>query len=198
MIRMDFLKIRLARMVRSALTPAMIALLLASTTLNVVQAKRLGLFAPAQTVQPEPGTMAPSIFGKTLDGRPVEITFNEEPTILYYFSPTCAWCERNWINIKALQAGTEGNYRFIGLSTTPDVKKYMQDHGLSFEVYSDLSPQSKSAFHFGGTPQTVVVGADGIVQYTWMGAYGARQQSIVERAFDIILPGLPKPEAGTR
>jgi len=198
MSRIDFVKTQLNRMVRNGLTPAMITLLLASTALNVVQAKRLGLFAAAPTVHPEPGTPAHPILGKTLDGRPAEITFGEEPTILYYFSPQCTWCEANWLNIKALQAGTEGKYRFIGLSTTPDIKSFMQNHGLSFEVYSNLTPETLSAFSFGGTPHTVVVGEDGRVQYTWMGAYNRRQQPVVERAFDIILPGLPKPEAHTR
>jgi peroxiredoxin len=186
------------RIARGGLSPAVFSLLLASTTLNVVQASKLGLFTQPAVVQPEPGTRAATVVGETIDGRPVEIAFGEEPTILYYFSPACGWCERNWLNIKALQASTEGRYRFIGLSTTPDVKKFMQDHGLLFDVYSNLSADTVRAFHFGGTPQTVVVGSDGRVQYTWMGAYGKGQQRAVERALDIILPGLSSPETTTR
>jgi peroxiredoxin len=180
--------------VRGALTPATIALLLASTTLNVVQAKRLGMFAGAAVAQPELGTVAQVISAKTLEGRPVEIALQETPTILYYFSPTCGWCERNWLNVKALIAGTEGKYRFIGLSTSRDIKAFMDNHELAFEVYSDLSPETTKAYHFLGTPHTVVVGADGRVQQSWIGAYNGNQQRVVEHALDLILPGIPKPE----
>lgn len=190
-----FLSARLDRLFRGGLTPATIALLLASTTLNVVQAKKLGLLGGGSSAHSTIGMMAPAISARTLEGRPVEITFKDSPTILYYFSPSCSWCERNWLNVKALMASTEGRYRFIGLSGARDIKPFMDKHQLAFEVYTDLSEETMKAYQFSGTPHTVVVGANGQIQQSWIGAYNGPQQRVVERAFDIILPGVVKLEA---
>jgi hypothetical protein len=127
---------------------------------------------------------------KSLDGAPIDITFRDQPTILYYFSPSCGWCEKNWLNIKALVAATQGRYRFVGLSTTPDVLAYLEGHRLSFEVYTGMNLETARAYHFGGTPHTVVIGADGRVAHSWSGAYTGQQQGDVERAFGVVLPGI--------
>ncbi len=29
------------------------------------------------------------------------------PTVVYFFSPTCGWCERNWDNVLALSAASD-------------------------------------------------------------------------------------------
>jgi hypothetical protein len=178
---------------RSALLAGAAAtVLLASVTLNVVQASRIREYLGAREAQPRPGTIAPPLVVKSLAGQSVEVTFGEQPTILYYFSPSCGWCERNWLNIKTLIAGTEGRYRFIGLSTTGDITAYLAKRGLSFEVYTGLSLEAARAYHFGGTPHTVVVRADGRVERAWAGAFASVQQLEVERAFGIVLPGVQK------
>ena len=73
-------------------------------------------------------------------------TFSEDgtfdgvlPTVLYYFSPTCGWCERNWDNVRALSAAAPGRYRFIGLSSTPKIEQFMRDRQLDFEVYTEAA-----------------------------------------------------------
>ena len=44
----------------------------------------------------------------------------------------------------------------------------------------------------GGTPQTVVISREGIVEHVWAGAYGERVQREIEKTFGFALPGLPK------
>ena len=56
------------------------------------------------------------------------------PTILYHFSPSCSWCERNWENVRTLIRETRGRYRFVGISTTPVSAAFMHEHQLDFEV----------------------------------------------------------------
>jgi peroxiredoxin len=177
-------------------TVGVIAALMASVALNVVQAHRLGAFAPATGPQPEIGKPAPRLKVTSLDGRAAEIIFGKQPTILYYFSPHCPWCEKNWLNIRALMAATEGRYRFIGLSTTADVSPYLRDHRLSFDVYTGLNLETARQYHFGATPHTVVVGADGTVQFAWAGAYVGQQQHDVEHALGLTLPGVQSVSAG--
>jgi len=172
------------------LTTATLILLVASVGLNVVQARRLGAFTGPVGPLPPPGSIAPRLMLKSLDGRPVEINFDEQPTILYYFSPNCGWCEKNWLNVKALVAATEGRYRFVGLSTTGDIGAFVQEHRLSFEVYSGMSLETARQYHFGATPHTVVVNGDGQVEFALAGAYFGKALRDVERALGITLPGV--------
>jgi peroxiredoxin len=167
-----------------------LALLVVSVVLNLVQARRLDAFRdPAPELSP--GAAAPTLIVTTLDGRPTEIRFERQPTLLYYFSPKCPWCERNWTGVRALVAATSGHARFIGLSTVPDVSTYLASHHLSFEVYTGLSLDTVRAYHFAGTPETVVISADGRIEHVWSGAFAGRSAREIEHTFGLVLPKLP-------
>jgi peroxiredoxin len=172
-----------------------LVLLGGSVTLNLVQADRLRAEA-SPTAQPAAGTAMPALRVRSLDGQLVDITFRDRPVILYYFSPTCAWCERNWVNVKAIVAATEGKYRFIGLTSATSLGPFLRQRGLTFEVYTGLSPDAMRVYHFGGTPHTVLVSADGHVLHAWAGVYAGSQRADVERVFDVTLPGLSARSQG--
>jgi hypothetical protein len=190
---MSTLSLALARGWRSVSRFGVLVVLCSSVMLNMVQADRLRAVS-SPSAQPAVGTTMPAMHVTSVDGRPVEIAFREQPVILYYFSPTCAWCERNWVNIKALVAATEGRYRFIGLTSATNVGPFLRQRGLTFEVYTGVSPDAARVYHFGGTPHTVVVSADGRVLHAWAGLYGGTQQGEIERAFGVTLPG-PSPRS---
>lgn len=181
-----------SRHVSNAMTLATAILLVVSVTINVALARRLRAYGEPTSTQPAPGTFVPSLPVTTLKGRAAEIRFDRR-TILYYFSPVCGWCQKNWLNVKALIAGTQDRYRFVGLSTSADVAAYLVERGLTFEVYTGLNPEAARLLHFGGTPHTVVVGASGLVEQAWSGAYGDRQHHAIENALAVVLPGLKKP-----
>ena len=176
--------------VRSLVAFGTTVLLLVSVALNVALGRRLQAFMEPEDRSTLIGTAVPPLDVRTIDGHAVEIRFDERPTILYYFSPNCGWCERNWTNVQALIASVGQRYRFVGLSTVADVSPYMASHHLSFEVYSGLTLETARLYHLGGTPQTIVVAADGRIQYSWSGAYRSRRQHDVERAFGVVLPGI--------
>jgi peroxiredoxin len=165
-----------------------IVVLVSSVTLNVVQANKLrgpGVFTGLKA-----GQSAPTLHLQTLDGRPAELSFTGKATILYYFSPQCGWCERNWLNVKALMASTDGRYRFVGISTVPDVGNYLRERRLTMETYTGVSLENARIYGLGATPHTVVVSEDGRIQYNWPGAYAGKQQTRVEDAFGLVLPGV--------
>jgi peroxiredoxin len=166
----------------------MVVVLLSSVTLNVVQANRLR--GPGGFTGLKAGQAAPVLQLHTLDGRPAELSFTGRPTILYYFSPECGWCERNWLNVKALMAATDGKYRFVGISTVPGVGKYLQDRRLTMETYTGVSLEDARVYGLGATPHTVVISESGKIQYNWAGAYAGKQQTRVEGAFGLVLPGV--------
>jgi len=179
-------------LVRTGLSYLTLLLLVASASLNVLQANRLRAVEDGTRLALEPGTMAPVLEVTTLDGQPRTIDFSGRTTVLYYFSPECGWCEKNWLNVKALIAGTHNRVRFIGLSTTSQVEEYLAERRLGFEVYTGLDLETVRAYGFGGTPQTVVISPEGIVKHVWAGAYGDRVQREIEETFGFALPGLPK------
>jgi peroxiredoxin len=172
-----------------------LALLICSVGLNVLLSRRLVAFMQPEDSSPLIGSVAPAIAARTLRGQAVDVRFDGRPMILYYFSPNCGWCERNWTNVKALVAAVGDRYRFVGLSSVPDVSAYVARHEIPFEVYSGLTLESARMYHFGGTPQTVVVAADGRIAHAWSGAYRNQLQREVERALGIVLPGLSEPPA---
>ena len=174
---------------------APVVLLVVSVALNVVLSQRLAALQRPAVTTIEEGARVPALDVKTLSGDDVTISFGGElPTLFYYFSPTCSWCERNWENIRALTAAAPGKFRFVGLSPTDiDVEKVMREHDLDFEVYSSLSPDATRSYHFGATPSTVLVSPEGTVLRAWSGAFGPNSAPEIEQYFGVTLPGLDLP-----
>jgi peroxiredoxin len=169
---------------------ATLLLLFSSATLNVIQAVRSSERTRVHSAALKPGDVAPRFTVRTLDGRPMEIDPAVGPTVLYYFSPTCRWCDRNLLNLKALMAQTDGRYRFVGLSSSSNVANYLRDRRLVLDTFTSVSPEATSQYDLGGTPHTVVIGAGGRITHVWAGAFAGALQPAVERAFNITLPGL--------
>lgn len=170
-----------------------VAVLTLSVCLNVAQANKLGLFRNP-VILPAIGSAAPPVIAQSLTGVPIEIPMVGQSTILYYFSPQCAWCEKNWLNVKAVMAGTRSRYRFIGLSTSPDVTEFLEARQLRLDVYTRVSTETVRAYDLGATPRTVVIDAKGRITHVWAGAYTGKLQSDVEQALDVVLPGLVAPK----
>src|SRR5437016_5012179 len=133
-------------------------LLIVSVALNVVLSKRLmALQAVGASLQA--GERVPALEVKALDGRPAQISYDGAlPTLIYYFSPTCGWCERNWDNVRTLTAVAPHHFRVVGLSpTSKDVEKVMRQHDVNFEVFTTVSSEALRAYRLHGTPDTVLV-----------------------------------------
>ena len=77
----------------------------------------------------------------------------------------------------------------LGLSLSSDgLPKYISDTGLSFPVFADISIKTRSIYHLGGTPDTIVVSSDGKVIKHWQGAYVGSTKYEVESYFNVTLP----------
>jgi hypothetical protein len=159
------------RIARNIIRHLPLVVLALSLSVNLLIAKKL-LRAQESTASGLPaGTTARAFDAFSPTGDRVHITFPADvPTVLYHFSPTCSWCERNWSNISELATKTKGRYRVVGVSTTP----------------------VSSTFRLGGTPQTILVSADGRVLEDWPGAYVGVQAQELEAYFGLRLPGLRK------
>jgi hypothetical protein len=153
-----------------------------SLRLNLHSKSELGI---GDSVQP--------IIAHSMDGIPTTIALSDHtlPTILYVFSPQCMWCTRNFDNIKAIEKGVNGKYRFIGLSMSAvSLEQYITDNNLSFPVYKEPDRRSIIDFKLGGTPQMLVISKEGKVVKNWHGAYSGDQKKDVEGFFGVDLPGI--------
>ncbi len=131
------------------------------------------------------GETLPSITGVSVDGKPMTVSYNGQPrpTVLYVFSPTCTWCERNLENIRTLSKSAGDKYQFVGVSLPAAVKERTTPFNFPVVFANGQTP-------FRGTPQTLVVGADGKVLQSWKGAYAGSTKQQIESFFKTQLPGL--------
>jgi peroxiredoxin len=160
--------------------------------MNALQARKIQTLvettpSPASKV----GSLAPRLSGVGLDGLPRTVSFDDGlPTVLYFFSSTCSWCERNWANVQSLVRASTGRFRLVGVSRETDLREFTRTHDVGFDVVAGISDETVRAFGFGPTPHTVVVSSQGRISVEWTGAFEDKRRRAIESFFEIELPGL--------
>lgn len=168
-----------------------LGLLVCSVAVNVVQSREMRSLKQRDMPGVPAGTSLASVTGRSLDGQPVSLRLDSGvTTVLYYFSPACGWCERNWANFRHIQRSKAGQLRFVGIATGTVPPAYLNSRSVDLEVIQQLSGESIRALRLGGTPQTVVVSGSGKVVAYWTGAYIGGVASQVEEHFGVSLPGV--------
>lgn len=181
-----------SRFVSSA-RAALVAALLVSAGLNIVLASRA---VRQRAVIDELRAGRQQLVGRRIGPIPVvdlegrqsglEFTYGSRSTVVYVFEPGCGWCVRNREAIAALAGQAGESYRFVGLSLSDQgLGQYLADNPMPFEVYGGLDRETISSYELGGTPRTLVIGADGTVLRNWTGAYTGDVRSEIEAYFGI-------------
>jgi hypothetical protein len=148
----------------------------------------VGTFVANQKAQGRPdvpiGTTLKPIAGTIDGGHATTVSYGgDKPVVLYIFSSTCSWCERNLASISSLSEKAGSRYRFIGISLPSSGK----GHSASFNFPVVLTG---GGVPFRATPQTLVVDAGGRVVKSWMGAYTGNTKTEIEQFFSLKLPNL--------
>ncbi|MEO0250004.1 MAG: redoxin domain-containing protein [candidate division WOR-3 bacterium] len=176
----------------------LLMLLVGSLSFNVFQGWEVRRLKTTLGSQPNSvnlsiGASVPPIAVSRLNDVQETITYSgiSSPTVLYVFTPTCKWCDRNMGNIRTLASLRGNSYRFVGLSLSKEgLKEYLDAHKLNFPIYKNPSPESIRLLGLGTTPHTIIVSPEGKVLKNWLGAYSGSLQSEVEVYFGLRLPGL--------
>lgn len=169
----------------------LVILLIASVALNLSLSQELRASRRKSEAGPLAGTIVPAVRGVTKQGVVSTVQFDSNvPTVFYYFSAACGWCERNWANVEALLKQSRGRYRIVGVAASAEIPTALNGSRLSLPYLTSVDPDTLAAYGFRSTPQTVVVGQDGRVLKSWTGAYQGAQAQDVARYFDVKLPGL--------
>ena len=177
---------------RALLRETPVVLLGISLGFNAILVKQLRERpAPPARVQLAAGTPITPVEATTLDGQRAVIDYKgSKGTILYYFSPSCVWCARNWDNLRALSEGAGDRFRVVGLSNGAGTAQYVRQLGLPFATVTNVSATFLQKYRLVGTPRTLVVSPEGRILRDWSGAYSGRTQEEVETFFSVKLPGL--------
>jgi hypothetical protein len=178
------------------LFPACVALLVISIIINILQARSIwtsqeDLDSATGKAGVARGAQVPLEFGaRALDGKWVTIRFSSEPnpTVLYVLRPSCVWCRRNSESINALARQASSRFRIIGLSLSDDgLKSFVEDHHVTFPVYTGLSYDTIKSLGIVGTPETIVISPAATVLEAWTGAYVGAHRLLAEKVFSIRL-----------
>ncbi len=135
------------------------------------------------------GTQAPA-FEAYAAGKPIALTFTDstQDTLLYVYSPTCHWCERNKANIRAILK-SRPDLRIVGVSLGNTGSDPMAEQ-IGFETVVHPTAKTVAAYGLAATPSTVLVSHDGKVVQSWSGAYTGTLGSAVSKVLAVNLPGL--------
>jgi hypothetical protein len=173
---------------------AWIALLMLSISaaVNVLQAQRIRALEGRQASGISlVGRGLPELTGAAPTGTPRRIDLTgAQPTVLYYFSPSCGWCDRNWANLEAIAAGARGRYRVLAVTSNRGTSEYIRERRITLDVLEGLDENSRQAVGFSLSPHTIVVSADGQITHDWRGAYTPRIERQIEDVFGVLLPGV--------
>ena len=154
-----------------------------ATNVAVVGSVVLNQRAQGRPDVPVGATLKP-IAGTLANGSATSVSFGgSKPVVLYVFSPTCSWCERNLASISSLAERAGNRYRFVGISLPSSGKGHSPSFAFPVVLTSGAVP-------FRATPQTLVLDSGGRVVKSWMGAYIGNTKAEIEQYFSLELPNL--------
>ncbi len=136
------------------------------------------------------GAPAPAFEAIGGAGEPVHLTFSSDirDTLLYVYSPTCHWCERNKANIRAI-VKSRPDLRIVGVSLGKLEADPMAAQ-MGFDTIVHPLARTMTAYGLGATPSTILVSHDGKVVQSWSGAYTGALGGAVSKVLAVNLPGL--------
>jgi peroxiredoxin len=162
-----------------------------SVTLNGLQGMRILKIEDELSVKGPlaEGDRVPNLVGKDLVGKDQTIAFGGSPlpTLLYVFSPSCVWCERNAGSINSLAeklAGTKA--RVVGVSLASEgLQEFVDRHHIAFPVLTEIPSSLGEAYKLGPTPETIIVSPQGKVVMNWTGAFSGPAGPLIEKFFSL-------------
>lgn len=133
---------------------------------------------------PAKGNVMPPLLGTDWKGSPQAIVYGQDrrPTLVYTFSKECGYCQENWRAMRSLQALSPRWLRIIYIDTTRDLltPKYLVANGIGQSVLlTQLLEAAAYVYDARATPQLLLIGHDGRVQWSHVGELGRSDLSEV-------------------
>jgi cytochrome c biogenesis protein CcmG, thiol:disulfide interchange protein DsbE len=121
---------------------------------------------------------APSYSAVTLDGEPVSLEgLRGQPVLLNVWATWCAPCRVEVPELQALheQHGADG-LRVVGVTVDSraaldDIRRFMDEFGMTYDVWWDPDHGVLNAFGGTGVPLTVLIDGDGLIEWRHLGMF---------------------------
>lgn len=148
----------------------MVAMALLSKPAKTAEAGDVRSAIPVEVNYP-----APKLSLTDLEDKPVSLEDYRGTVVLV--NNWATWCPPCKAEMPILQAYYEKHrkkgFTIIAIESgdpVPEVKKFVQDYGLTFPVWADLTMKSIAAFRNPGLPSSYVIDREGTVRLAWSGA----------------------------
>ena len=141
------------------------------------------------------GAVAPDAMVETLDGKPVALRtlFDGKPVVMEFWATWCPLCKELEAPLEAARARHAGRVTFISVGVmdnqTPERQKaYVESRKLGGAFVFDRAGRAVAAYQVPHTSYLVVIGGDGKVVYTGVGA-DQDVEAAIAKAFEMRMPG---------
>lgn len=120
------------------------------------------------------GAPAPEIAAVDLRGEPVKLErWQGKSVFLSFWSATCGACIAEMPYLEALSREYRGKVEVVAINIDPgdaSLQPILERQGVSFPVVRDSLGMTRERYLVVGTPTAFMIGADGIVKGTFVGA----------------------------
>ena len=119
--------------------------------------------------QPELGsTKPPKIELKLIDGNIFKLQ-EGKPVVLHFWATSCPACKLEAPNIETISKEYDVLTIAVNSGTNEQIKAYMQENGLSFNVFNDVEGAWTTAYKIEAFPTTFIYDAKGELRFTEVG-----------------------------
>ena len=135
---------------------------------------RSGVLARRAT-QPYPGMFVPQVPSPSIFGAPVVLgqPAAAQFQVLYFFSPTCAFCTASTLRVNALAKALPAHVELIGVGNGDDeaIASYAAAQQFKFPIVAMHDPRTFALFRANNVPLVLVIDRNGRVHRATLGAF---------------------------
>lgn len=145
--------------------------------------KSVAIFPQEGTRALGAGDSVGSITLRTFDGRDVEVGDQNATHLLFVFTTTCQYCEKNWSNWINLSSLCDGmTVQAVGVSLHPleITRQFVEAKKPGFRICMGDSTFSR-AYRIRGVPTTILVHEGGRIEGVWIGQLDDKFGEIVNK-----------------
>jgi len=154
---------------KATLTTVCVSLLLTSVTAHSGATGQQRAEAAGRTLI---GSPAPRIVVKTIDGDTIDLgsLYGKKAVYLKFWATWCTPCREQMPHFQRAYATAGPDLAVIAVNvgfndSVEEVRKYRRQLGITMPIVFDADGQLGAAFHLRVTPQHIVIGRDGRIQY---------------------------------
>lgn len=139
-----------------------------------------------------PGTRVSALRGTDLQGKPIVVPVTgQRKSVILVFSQNCGYCKKNWPNWRSLLDSIGGvtNVAFVNLTPQLDEAYIAENRMQRYQVIARVESASKQEYRLNVTPQTLLIGSDGVIERVWTGELDGKALAEIRRTVGAVDSG---------